>query len=358
MRLPPWTEWGYYGGPDHTSGNWYYDDNAKEYKYNEGVAPQDGLDEIYEAHDIAYGYTEIRLERGDITQEQAIIEKTRADIQLITNLTDYDPTVDPSLSDYRVPAAAAHKEATKIGFLGKMLYDGRRLIENKSRELFNTAVGTWPPRVFGDPLILDLDGDGTETIGVDAGAYFDHDANGFAEQTGWASPDDGLLVLDRNNNGKIDNGRELFGDNTLLKSGAIATDGLQALADLDDNGDGKIDAADTAFAELKVWQDTNSDGISTPDELHTMEELGIKSLNTTYTTTNITHPSGNIQTHAATYETTEGFLLQMGNFLVERDTGDTRPTETLPVPEGDISSLPDMQGYGSVMSSNFIGRAA
>lgn len=217
---------------------------------------------------------------------------------------------------------------------------------NPLRSLFTTASSAAVPR--RDPLILDLDRDGTETIGVEAGAYFDHDANGFAEQTGWVSPDDGLLVRDINNDGIINNGRELFGDNTILKSGSLATDGLQALADLDSNGDKKIDTNDSAFSQLKVWKDANSDGISQLSELKTLSELNIKSLNTTYTTTNITDPSGNIQTHAATYEKLDGSIGLMGNFLVQRDTGDTRPTETLPVPEGDISTLPDMQGYGNV----------
>ncbi|MCL4456275.1 MAG: putative Ig domain-containing protein, partial [Nitrospirae bacterium] len=211
--------------------------------------------------------------------------------------------------------------------------------------VFTTASTTAQRR---DPLILDLDNDGAETIGVDAGAFFDHDANGFAEQTGWVSPDDGLLVRDINGNGTIDTGRELFGDNTLLKDGTLATDGLQALADLDDNADGKIDSQDAAFSQLKVWKDTNSDGISTADELKTLSDLGIKSLNTTYTVTNITDSTGNIQTHQATYETTDGSIQLMGNFLVQRDTAYTKPTETLPVPEGDISLLPDLQGYGNV----------
>ena len=135
-----------------------------------------------------------------------------------------------------------------------------------------------PSQSQRDPLILDLDGDGTETIGVESGAYFDHDANGFAEQTGWVGKDDGLLVLDRNNNGTIDTGRELFGDNTILKNGSLATDGLQALADLDSNADHKIDSADAAFSQLKVWKDVNSDGISTSNELHTLSELNIKSI--------------------------------------------------------------------------------
>ena len=51
-------------------------------------------------------------------------------------------------------------------------------------------------------------------MAVNNGTNFDHNSNGFAESTGWAKPDDGLLVLDRNNNGIIDNGTELFGDNT------------------------------------------------------------------------------------------------------------------------------------------------
>ena len=223
---------------------------------------------------------------------------------------------------------------------------GQELL-SKIRSLFTTASSTAIP-VRRDPLILDLDGDGTETISVDAGAYFDHDANGFAEQTAWAGADDGLLVMDRNGDGTIDNGKEVFGNETILSNGSKASNGFEALKELDDNKDNKIDINDSAFSKLRIWKDTNSDGISTQDELHTMDELGIKSLNTTYTVTNITDPSGNIQTQAATYEKLDGSIGLMGNFLVQRDTGDTRPTETLPVPEGDISTLPDMQGYGNV----------
>lgn len=64
------------------------------------------------------------------------------------------------------------------------------------------------------PLILDLDGDGVETTSLKERTFFDHDGNGFAEQTAWSADDDGILVYDRNNNGVIDSGAELFGDNT------------------------------------------------------------------------------------------------------------------------------------------------
>jgi hypothetical protein len=98
------------------------------------------------------------------------------------------------------------------------------------------------------PIILDLDGDGIETTNVKDGAYFDHDGNGFAEQTGWAGADDGLLVFDRDGNGTIDSGKELFGSETILSDGSKASNGFEALAELDDNHDGKIDASDAAFA--------------------------------------------------------------------------------------------------------------
>jgi len=110
------------------------------------------------------------------------------------------------------------------------------------------------------PLVFDLDDDGIETTIVGYGTYFDHDGNGFAERTGWVGPDDGFLVMDRNGNGYIDNGTELFGNHTILSNGKKAANGFQALAELDDNKDGKIDASDAAYSQLKVWQDLDSDG--------------------------------------------------------------------------------------------------
>ena len=69
-----------------------------------------------------------------------------------------------------------------------------------------------------DPLVLDLDGDGLELVGASAQVLFDHDANGIKTGTGWAKPDDALLVRDLNGNGLIDNGRELFGVDTLKRN--------------------------------------------------------------------------------------------------------------------------------------------
>lgn len=78
--------------------------------------------------------------------------------------------------------------------------------------------------------------------------------------------------MDRDGNGSVDNGKELFGDSTPLSAGGNAADGFAALADLDSNADGQIDANDAQFGSLKVWRDLNQDGISQANELSTLEQ--------------------------------------------------------------------------------------
>jgi hypothetical protein len=126
-----------------------------------------------------------------------------------------------------------------------------------------------------DPLILDLDGDGVETTALSksmtSGVHFNLDGTGFAENTGSVGQDDGLLVRDLNDDGKISDGSELFGDYTLLKNGNRAANGFEALKDLDDNSDGVVDSQDSAFTTLKVWKDLNSNGINEDGELIMLE---------------------------------------------------------------------------------------
>ena len=128
-----------------------------------------------------------------------------------------------------------------------------------------------------DPLALDLDGDGIETTSSLTGnvIVFDHDADGVKTGTGWLKPDDGWLVLDRNGNGSIDSGRELFGVDTLKRNGQLASDGFDALRDMDANQDGRIDGADSVFANLRIWRDLNQDGISQANELSTLSANSI-----------------------------------------------------------------------------------
>jgi Ca2+-binding RTX toxin-like protein len=127
-----------------------------------------------------------------------------------------------------------------------------------------------------DPLILDLDGDGVETTRLSqSDVYFDIDGDFFREKTAWVEADDGILALDFNGNGVIDDISELFG--------GVGELGLDQLAELDSNNDGVIDANDIRFDDLRVWQDFSQDGVSDDGELSTLAELGIVSLGLTGT---------------------------------------------------------------------------
>ncbi len=95
------------------------------------------------------------------------------------------------------------------------------------------------------PIILDADGNGYHLAGMTDGVLFDINADGVKDSVGWTRSGDldGFLAIDRNGNGVIDNGSELFGTATRLRNGRLARNGFEALADLDDNHDGKIDDA-------------------------------------------------------------------------------------------------------------------
>lgn len=213
--------------------------------------------------------------------------------------------------------------------------------------LYTIALATDPPPPPPCPLILDLDGDGVETTSVTDGTHFDHDANGFAEQTGWAASDDGLLVWDRNGDGRINNGRELFGNNTILKNSSRAADGFQALAEWDDNADGRIDLSDSVWSNLKVWQDYNGDGYSNDYELYTLDEVGITGLSTAYTNSNVTDPNGNTLIMAGAFQKSDMSTGQMSDYSFRHDPKYTVANEWMDV-SPDIAALADLRGYGNV----------
>ncbi|MGL5142422.1 MAG: calcium-binding protein [Acinetobacter baumannii] len=202
---------------------------------------------------------------------------------------------------------------------------------------------------YYDPLILDLDGDGIETIAHNKlnGALFDNDADGLKTATGWVSPHDGLLVFDRNADGIINDGTEVFGDNTYLKNGEKAEHGFDALADLDTDKNGKIDANDEDFAKLKVWRDLNQDGKSQENELFSLTALGIKSLNVTYNNTNTTLAGNNILVQVSSYEKTDGSTLKMGDVNFSFDSIYSEFTNRIEVSK-EIKDLPELKGYGRV----------
>ncbi|MBU3648037.1 MAG: type I secretion C-terminal target domain-containing protein [Limnohabitans sp.] len=129
------------------------------------------------------------------------------------------------------------------------------------------------------PLLLDLNGDGIHTVGQSAGVLFDVGADGALKRTGWVDAQDGVLALDLNSDGTINNGSELFGTGTTLPNGSKAANGYAALAQYDANQDGVIDANDAVFAKLKVWVDADTDGTTDAGELKGLTDLGIASFN-------------------------------------------------------------------------------
>lgn len=131
---------------------------------------------------------------------------------------------------------------------------------------------------IGCPLVLDLGATGIPLSSQNGpgAVYWDIDNDGYREATGWVGPEDGLLALDVNGNGTIDNNAELFGN-----SAAHAT-GFEALAVHDANRDGRITAADTVWNSLRVWIDANGDAVSQAGELKTLAALKITQINLTY----------------------------------------------------------------------------
>jgi hypothetical protein len=172
---------------------------------------------------------------------------------------------------------------------------------------------------------LDLNGDGVHTLGLSAGVQFDLLAKGAKVQTGWVGGGDGLLALDRNHDGTINDGSELFGSSTVLADGTRAQDGYQALAALDSNGDGMISHQDAVFAQLRVWVDANSDGLTAPDELRTLDGWGIASISTqAFASTQVNN--GNVLGLVSSYQTTDGQTHQAADVWFGASVEDVVPT--------------------------------
>ena len=157
----------------------------------------------------------------------------------------------------------------------------------------------------GSPILLDLDRDGIRTTTPLAGTLFDVYADGQPVHTGWVGQGDGLLALDRNHDGKINDGGELFGNSSPLANGSKAADGYAALREFDLNQDGVIDAKDAVYQDLRVWVDGNGDGVSQAQELQSLSQWQIASVSTQASQSN-TFNSGNWVGLTSHYTSSDG----------------------------------------------------
>jgi Ca2+-binding RTX toxin-like protein len=238
---------------------------------------------------------------------------------------------------------------------------------NRIKDGINSVFGTATTPIRRDPLAIDLDADGIETVGINGAnpILFDHNADGIRTGTGWLAPDDAWLALDRNGNGSIDSGRELFGVDTEITvtetvngvSTTVtrnATSGFEALRTLDGNGDNLFNAQDSAFAQVRLWRDLNQDGISQANELSTLADHGIVSIGLTPTSTTTNLGNGNTVTGTATVITSSGATTEVdsvdltaGNLNLADNPFYRDFTDTVPVTET-ARGLPDMGGSGAL----------
>ena len=202
-----------------------------------------------------------------------------------------------------------------------------------------------------DPLVFDLGGDGITTVSLEeSNAFFDLDNNGFAEKTSWVNAKEGLLAYDKNGDGIINGGNELFGDRTLMKDGkTLASSGFAALAEYDDNKDGKIDSNDVIYALLRIWQDSDGDGIASAGELRRLVDLGIVSIGLSYSNTGVTDGANNIQVRTGTFILADGSSRAVGEYLLNRNP--VHSVDSSPIEISDsVALLPNVQGAGNVGS--------
>ena len=212
------------------------------------------------------------------------------------------------------------------------------------------------PEREASPIVIDLGNDGINSHALNYTINFDLDNNGFKEATGWVSGDDALLAIDKNNNGIIDNGSELFGNKSISDSAFSYTNsslnnGFETLKSYDTNNDGIIDSQDAEFDKLLLWQDKNGNAITDNGELIKLSDK-VSSIDLNYTNTNINNNDNTIrQTSTATLNDDTKVKADDIWFKVNyKDTEEIIDESQIPF---EIKALPNVMAFGNIHSLHY-----
>jgi len=387
-RLNPYTgstvwTYGNYGGPGWTGGEFTPPDQQSKF----AAPPADGTDRVFMVHDKAYGaaqdaYKASGHTRADqIAALRAIIkadEVMQASLKGIINGGSLNGTTEgreqgaAATEAYMLFHAKSVADKAKLALLG-LGQDSNGINDINYNPMgdvnvISPTLGTTPdPLVkviqYVDPLVLDLDGDGLEITPLSKGILFDANGDTLKTGTAWVGADDGLLVWDRNGNGSIDTGAELFGDETILSNGQKAAHGFAALSELDTGsvvngitvgaGDGMFDDKDAQYATLRIWRDPNQDGISQTNELKTLAETGVASIKLSSDATRINYGDA-VLAQSGSFTRTDGSAGQAGSFVLAQNNFSR---EFVPIVVSDAAkALPGLKGSGWVRDLREAGR--
>lgn len=213
-------------------------------------------------------------------------------------------------------------------------------LPEKEGYLNNAIDGIGEAQTKNSPLVLDLTGSGISlsALGATGNVYWKADSESpFAQQSAWIASGTGLLALDVNANGYIDDNTELFGTRT--------DDGFSILSAHDSNGDGAITGEDQIWESLRVWTDTNLNGFSEAAELHTLDSLLITSISLAYSEVSYSI-AGNAVTHESTF-TINGNTRAIVDVWFNYDAANTMYVDDYAF-NPDVWFLPNLRGYGEI----------
>jgi hypothetical protein len=262
------------------------------------------------AYSFASGGTVTTSSTGKV---QMVVLGTAGDTLNLSLLKSDGVTTNGTLGNAGLGGQWVDKGTVTIGSDTFSVYDH----STTNAQVLVKGVGT--VNTPNTPLVLDLNGDGVQTLGIEEGVQFDLLNTGTAQQVGWVDKHDGLLVMDLNHDGLINTGAELFGSSTALTQGGLAKDGWQALAQYDLNTDGLIDAKDAVFKDLQVWVDANSNGVSEAGELTSLADVGVLSIDLKHDNAQTTQ-NGNVLQGFSSFTTTDGQSHQIVDAWLQTST--------------------------------------